>query len=329
MAEQVLVPHGVATASHPDKAHQESFNPEKVLEAVRTIQDLTHSQEVIQKEAHVQIATNEPILVLHLADLHLGNVGTDHTRFVELMELIRKTPNVFFSLQGDELDNFGVIRSFGDAADEDMFSTATQARFCLQFVNQLDEMGKLLWVTTGNHNLFNKDWYQLFGREFRAPVIGTNYGIVKLQVGEVEYHVFTGHHINLGNSVMSHDLRHSRVIEFFDANADLVILAHTHRLMVEQLYWGVDSEHKLRTFIDGGTLKTNDSFQRAQGNARYGNYHQTGACTTLYPTLYNGEKRVEVFMSPEQGIEYLQSKIALRQILEAKAGDLLSKIARL
>lgn len=319
---EILIPEGSSYTIHGDKTRREPLDLDSLIDAMGKIQEIKEAQELFIISADVSIVTEQPVLIVHWADLHLGSEWTDHKAFLEQVKLIKESKNVFVTLNGDDVDNFGVWLPSG--ADEDILDMEMQGMLCMRALNELDMAGKILYVGSGNHNMFLYGWHRMFARDLRAALLGENMGTCHLKVGNVAYEIFQFHKFSLGNSAYSPWLRHTRALEFLTPDADIIIGGHTHRKSIAQITWGIDANKKMRTFVDCGTFKIKDKFPRLQGNARMGAYGICGACTLLHPL----EKKVEVFYDIETGVRALQREIALRMILMAKLGDSIIKIAR-
>jgi len=194
-----------------------------------------------------------------------------------------------------------------------------QAEVGANLLKELDEGGKVLWNTQGNHDQFQQNVLPAYFGNMNFPMIGPNHGEVDVQVGSQNYNFFTFHKISMGNSTMSPLLRCQRAIEYYDQNADVVIAGHTHRKVIGQYKMGIDRQQKMRTMIETGTFKPNERFQREQGNLRMAQFDYGGAGVILFPD----RKEVMPFYEFDQGVEMLNGLTGLRSILSATTSNIL------
>jgi len=306
----------VAQTSEASLIHTPHDRPpldvDAVIKAITTIQSETDKQSIYQEKGEVKIKTRSPILLVSAGDLHIGNQATNHKKIFEIFKTVRDTPNTFLFLNGDLVDNLFVFRKGGA---EEGLTAEMQGLLAMQFMSELDDMGKLVSVITGNHDGFVDNFYRTFSR-LKAPLM-YNWGDTDISVEGLMYRLAQFHEFTMGNSTMSHTLRELKYLEMRSPNADIVAGGHTHRKVIsEVLINGV-----ARIFMETGTMKINDTFQVGHGNARFGQFDYCGNCLLLFPD----QKKMIPFYHLEDGIEAVKGKLFIKQALYKGAGKILRK----
>ena len=312
--KNIELPSGLSYLTHTDKKVRKPVDYRKAIADVSELQEMQKGTELWQKKTDAFINTTGHVLVSFFGDMHLGNVGTDHKKTMQYFELVNSTPNVFVGFGGDEVDQAFIFRDGGRA---DITTEQMQGNICMEAMKELDDKGKVLYFGQGNHNRFVTNFYETFYGGFKAPLLGENTGICNLTVNEQPYQIAEAHKIGMGNSAMSPFLREQRMIEYWYPNADIAVGHHTHRKSIAQYNIGLGDDSKLRTLIEAGTMKINDSFQRQEGNMKMGQFDYTGPGVILNPD----HREMIPFYDFEQGIHQLQSLNGLRNILTANLGQ--------
>lgn len=313
---EIILPSGVSVATTIDKRQRKPVDYPGSIKAIQYLQDQQQGRGFLQPEATVKIDTSDPVLVVYTGDEHIGNVDTRHDKILEMDQKVLAMRNTFMVKVGDLCDQMFWVREAGtaEALTEDM-----QGEIAMNSLKQLDDAGRMISYTSGNHDHFVRNFYPTYMGGFKFPLIGENHGTVHLGVGKENYDVLTGHKISMGNSTMSNYLRGQKALEYWNPQADIVVMGHTHRKGVAQHMHGADGQKKLRTFIEAGTMKPDEFFQRQQGNVRAGNFDYCGVSTILYPD----HREVLPFYDLDQGIEAYQAITGMRTCLSAATDRIL------
>jgi UDP-2,3-diacylglucosamine pyrophosphatase LpxH len=313
--KEIILPSGVSVATHLDKKRRPQVDYKKAIEAAEVLQGMQRDREIPQTSATIKVTTSDPVALFFHGDQHIGNMSVNYRELFRQNEAIMKMRNAFLAITGDICDHAFIFREGGDT---DNLSYTMQGEVAMNMLKDMDESGKVLWYTSGNHDMFRDNFYNSYFGGFNFPVIGPNHGTVDLTVGQADYDVFSFHKISMGNSTMSPFLACQRAVEYFDQNADIVVRGHTHRKAVGQYKLGIDGHQKLRTMIETGTFKPDEHFQRAQGNARTAMFDYGGAGVILMPD----QQEVVPFYEFDKGVELLNGYIGLRNVLTAGAGKI-------
>ena len=268
--------------SFPDKK-QVTLNPQEFEEAVQRISSLKENASVGQKEAIWQPILdkpNKPFTFLFLTDVHYLSTKIEYALLEKFLTTVRETPNMALVTGGDDCDNFNV--QLGKAATgvyEDPFEAGFQARAWRQRIGELDKLGKVGFMTFGNHTEWSYkggiDWSDTFLGDMNCPIL-TSGGLVHLKVGEQNYDVAVTHKY-WGTSKLNPTNACKRFLEHEYPEADIVLLGHTHQSENLQFERG----GKDRIGIIGGTLKLYDDFARKHGIGGRAGY--PGHTVTVWP----------------------------------------------
>jgi len=285
---------------------QPIIDEEKLLHHLTEARKIYKEMAVGQREAEVKVEPDKPdmpIFIWLLCDSHLGSVLTDYDAFLRDYNIVRETPNFYVISNGDEIDNFMV--TLGPAATgvyENPITPEQQAMLIRKLFKKLDEQGKLLAMSFGNHN----DWVKRGGYEFentwladlKAPILNCG-GLLKLKVGRQEYKLALTHRY-WGYSKLNPTNMAKRFMEHEFPSADVIFLGHTHQ--AEFLFFRRDQERRdqetdYKYAIIGGTYKVDDEWSLKHGT---GSPKRGGFVLKLDPKKRN----IEVLHNVPEAREY-------------------------
>lgn len=267
-----------------------------------------------QKEAHVTIKTQYPDLPLYvwlLTDAHTGSCRVDYKRFWDDYQTVRDTPNFAVLTNGDDVDNFS--RAFiPDAVKEDPLPPDIQARFFVNAFKKLDEQGKIITMSYGNHNdalqAVGLNWESTWLRDFKAPYFSAG-GLVHLNYGGQEYKIALTHKF-WGYSKLNPTNAAKRFLDMAHPGADIAFIGHYHQS--EFLFFRRDAEFDYRYAIMGGTYKVDDEWAQKEGIGVRGG--QGGFVLKLQP----GKRDIEVLRSVDDARQHFE---ILQQLHEMRKGS--------
>lgn len=176
------------------------FEDTKVAEKVNWRDILAHAidgnvlndkLEYRQREAHVTIKTDKPIIVVYTADWQLGDGATDHALWYRDIRKIMDTDGVYMIDLGDSYQNMRSFRVLAAVLNQ-VLSPPQQASLMKDLVDELSDKGKLLAKIGGNHDeefdfrIFGQALQQYLYDKSKAPMF-PNRGILHLKVGKEKY----------------------------------------------------------------------------------------------------------------------------------------------
>lgn len=286
------------------------IDEERMLHHLADAQEIYEQQEVGQREATVELSPAHPDLPIYLwlnTDDHLGSIHTDYKAFLRDYTRCRELPNFYVINNGDEVDNFMVTA--GKAATgvyENPLNPQEQGMLFKKLFKQLDDQGKIIAFSFGNHNQwlrsagykFENTWL----RDFKCPVLNCG-GEVKIKVGKQEYKIGISH-MHWGSSKLNITNSGKRMLEHEMPDADIVFLGHTHQKSIEHLNRG----GKDRLIVVGGTYKVNDEFGAEHGMGGRGS--EGGVTIALWPD----KRRMIAYYSMEEAVEAFETQLEVKKL---------------
>jgi hypothetical protein len=285
-----------------------SFDDKKapIVDEERMIRHLSESRkiyenmEVGQREARVRLNPqypNLPVFVWLHTDSHLGSIHTDYDAWMRDYNLLKQTPNFYMLSNGDEVDNF--MLTAGKAATgmyENPLSPQQQGLMFQRLFKKLDDQGKIISFSFGNHNQwlrgagykFENTWL----RDFKCPVLNCG-GQIDLTLGRQTYKIAISH-MHWGTSKLNPTNACKRMLEHEHPDADVVFLGHTHQK--EALHFNRGGKDRIG--VIGGTYKVNDEFGSEHGMG-YSRGNEGGITLALWPD----KRRMQVFYSVAEAVE--------------------------
>ena len=168
----------VLTVEEKSKYFNEIINPAQKQERDNIGRDKTE----------ISLATNDPILLICISDLHIGSVSTDYEAIKEIFDFAMETKNAKVVLLGDEIEgtkekymNTNVARILGD--------TETQKNELVKYLRPLVAEKKIVGMVSGywGHNGWEEDasttnpWIDMADR------IGLNHERVIRNGGRIDF----------------------------------------------------------------------------------------------------------------------------------------------
>jgi len=239
---------------------ENTMSEEDIWNAVLEKQKLVEKLEQRQSSASIRVLSDsEYIALVLLADLHVGSAYTDYRQLREDVELIANTPSCYVLLLGDMMDNF-VVKEMDGKWDE-ILSPRLQRELCRIVVEKLRP--KLLAILAGDHESFS-DWvadYEFveeIARELEGVYMGYG-GLLRLQVGDVEYRIAIAHRYRFNSSLnLTHTVK--RMLER-EWDADIGVVAHGHVADIEEAVM----RGQYRILVRTGTYKMYDTYLARKG----------------------------------------------------------------
>ena len=283
----------------PDKKKQE-YVFEDVAEIIRLQRKLESKFEIGQREATWIVPSNldKPIVIALITDPHFGSVRSNVDLFIEHLDMIENTPNMFGVFNGDDVDNFNATGKWASGMMENPVPPQIVSRSIAERYQRLDKRGKVGVISFGNHNDFGhnsgQDWYESFLGGFKCPVF-TSGGDLHIKNGSQEYELALTHKY-WGTSKLNPTNACKRYLDFESPNADIVFLGHTHQS--EGLHF--EKGGKDRIACIGGTYKDTDTFARKHGIG--GRSGSPGWAVALWPD----KRQMQLFKDLKIAQEFLR-----------------------
>jgi hypothetical protein len=287
--------------------HTPNVDVNKLMQEIGIARRNYKEGRLTQAEGTIKFDTNLPISIFFVGDVHLGSIYTDHERFMNEMEEIRRHPNAYVVFMSNLIDN-AIPTQFPDSMLANAIHPQEQVIMMSKVVKNLNDNGKVLgavtspchegwtWKKAGQD--INRLIFGFDGRKF--PVL-ENGGKLHLQFGNnIEYLMALYHQVGPyeSNFNETHALRQMNRLSLL-MKADVVAGAHRHVGAAEMVYEGTGEERKPVAYIRTGSYKGIDDIHDKFVSDRYG---ATGEPSAQSVILWPGKKRMETFLDFETGM---------------------------
>lgn len=287
---------------------EEEFDWREWVKAAVEMQDLHQRAEITQNTCTVDLtAVDRPIAVMFTADWHLGSLGTDYRSWMQDIEYVIDTPDLYLGVVGDVKDNFRYFRDLSAILSQ-LFPPHIQTKMVGEVTKELVKAGKLLFHTWGNHDY---EWdTSMTGYSHMVELIHSagvpflsGQGLVNLLVGQQRYPTLVIHRTRF-NSYL-HTLHGNKRAYELIYPARIVVTAHTHNPDYET-FTRYDLAESLGEGFGGtsylvkcGTYKLNDGYSaRNFGLPR---------CATITCVLYPDRQKVVPFQNAEDAVRFMRA----------------------
>lgn len=179
------------------------------------------------KEVEIEIDTKLPIMIIGVADTHLGARHVYYRRMFKTCEDIKK-PQIFCTLNGDFADNYNTS-AYKSGQIEQTIKIQKQKALVETIVKELSPHS--LGIINGCHDEWSYlndgfDFAQFLSSKSNSYFMGHK-GIINLKVGDIEYKIFICHNTYRNSTLNPGHGLGSVAKEGIDF--DLGISAHTHQ----------------------------------------------------------------------------------------------------
>lgn len=257
----------------------------------------------IPETVRIEIATDKPILICPIGDVHALHPECNLTKFGQDIDLV-KSANGYFMTFGDLTDSIFWKQIPGLASNEE---SVLYMRSALKY---MAEDGHLLCGFLGDHDSWQYDkhgghtLYHEFWEKFNAHLLdGVSYVDLTLNDGETEVsYPFIGSHRHKGFSVYNdaHAAWRQQLDEANTSRSIVSITAHKHtKAHLTQTRKCFGGNERLIHALSLGTYKESDRHSRKHGWPRKGEETASAFGIVLHP----GKDQVNVYWNLEQAIE--------------------------
>lgn len=235
------------------------------------------------------------VLLCFVADIHIGNLGTDYTAARLQAEQIAGCRYAFAVGAGDYIDNF--IRA---QILEPLINQTTSPKQQLQLLREYISFfaGKLMLMVSGNHDRWSKE---VSGLDFLASLAKDNliqYSPdtfdINIYVGKILYELCVRHRYRFNSSFnLTHTVK--QLFKNGEKQFDIGVVAHLHEPALETCY----IQDREVVCVRPGTYKTADTFSRKIG-------YNAGRTVMPCVALDTSKKRMVPFFHLEDGIRFVK-----------------------
>ncbi len=280
-----------------------------ILEAIEGLQKVERNY-MGREEVTVGVKSNNSLMLVCGADLHIGSLATDHKSVLHLRDFVLNNDNAGLILLGDEVEGL-----------KEKYMNTNTARTPIDFHKQIDfireeilsplaEKGKILGMVSGywGHNGWAEDattinTWMMLAEGYGIPIL-QNGGRLNIKFPNNYVHSETIWHNPPGKSRFDtvYGLRNAAFATSESSRSDGYMSGHIHRMGVgKELYSGAKSSVY---FISSGTAKgsseniPNDRFGIKLGAPRT---DPLGQGVIIEPRRKNQKEKNYPFASFEQG----------------------------
>ena len=235
-----------------------NFNWREVTESMISYQSTINNGRADQDIANINIKSDKPIVVLTLADLHLGSYGTDYKLFKDITDELLGIENLYVVLLGDLLQMSIKMRGIAEISDN-LLPPSFQMDFLSSWFDEIKH--KVLFSTWDNHSVEREEsavGFSSYAKIFSKNTIYFNgIGHTNLQIGNEVYNICASHTFK-GNSALLPCSGQMNYMRKFGLDREIAIAGDSH---VPGLYKYADGG-KLRMSLNTGTLQTDSSYAK-------------------------------------------------------------------
>jgi len=257
-----------------------------------------------QRIAHIKIETDVPIALMFSGDWHLGGDGVDYTAWVEDIEYLLSTPNLYMAEVGDDRENMRSFRVLSAVLNQ-VLSPKQQAHMLRGVVEELTANDKLIAKVGGNHDdefdqrLFGESLQGYLLEKMKAPRF-KNRGLVYLTVGEVEYTLLLFHKSRFKSFLRkAHGAMREQQLSF---PADIIAGGHDHEPGMEHGEHYRLAKDAGETFGGEYVLIKVGTYQDSEYGWRY--FHNGGFACNYTTVLFPDQKRIIPFADPRLAVRF-------------------------
>lgn len=215
-----------------------------------------------------QLHVSELTLLLQIADIHHGGLGTNYKLMLEHIEQMTSHPSVYYIFNGDMIQNFSEAGKLSRKGAKFDCPTIDQYRAAEDWLNASEAEDRCVLAVLGNHDHWG-DGGERLRRMFedRGVPVGEHEGGLQIHCSGLEDPINVAvRHSYRGTSKHNETYAAHNLYEqgdhriFGDRHPDIIMTAHLHT-------WGYSTAQrngKMRHFSCGGSYKT-DFYTRSKG----------------------------------------------------------------
>lgn len=224
------------------------------------MQDVKRQASNSQTHTHIQVDTDAPILVMVLADTHIGSWATDYELFMRITDEILEH-NIFVCLLGDMAHMAIKSRPSGNVDEmvDQLLPPDLQVKYLQSWLQELEP--QILFATWGNHDVEREEAQaggSLVADLYRrmVPYFG-GIGHATVQVGSQTYRIAASHKF-LGRSQGNPVLGPMNYLLREGTRCDIAIAGDSHVPGIMKFTHGED----VKLAINCGSIQTMSGYAR-------------------------------------------------------------------
>lgn len=225
---------------------------------MRELQDVKKTASATQHSVDITIPADGPIVVMTLADTHIGSWSTDYDLFERITDEILSIPNLYLCLLGDMAHMAIKLRSVEEVSDN-LLPPDLQLRYLESWLQEMQS--RVLFATWGNHDI-EREESQAGGSRFAdlyrrmVPYFG-GIGHAHVTVGSQSYRIAASHKF-LGRSMSNPVLGPQNYLLREGVDMDIAMAGDSHVPGILQFTHG--PLHKIA--INAGSIQTGSGYAK-------------------------------------------------------------------
>ena len=296
-----------AALTFVDKKNKDIPDWREFAELAKETQHFGERIDGSQRVAHIEIDTDKPIGVMGSGDWHLGADGVDYTAWVEDIEYLLETPNLYMCEVGDDRQNMRNFRNLSGVLNQ-VLSPKQQAHMLRGVVEELTANDKLLAKVGGNHDeefdqrIFGEALQGYLLEKMKAPRF-KNRGLVYLTVGEIEYTILLFHKSRFKSFLRkTHGAMREQQLSF---PADIIMGGHDHEPGMEHGNHYTLAKDAGEKFGGEYIMIKVGTYQDSEYGWRL--FHNGGFAANYTTVLFPHEKKMQCFSDPRDAMRFANS----------------------
>jgi len=251
----------IGTTPKDDRVEMPHYSYEQVKAITKQLME-TSVETIGYDNVDIEIKTKHNILLIPIADWHVGAKWVWYNRIEEDIDFIRDTANVYTGLCGDFCDNISNSPFRSKSTRAQTLTVQQQKVFAETYLKEI--RGKVLWLLNGCHDEWSheNDGFDLAQYLAHKDAIGYfmgHNGWINLKVGNIVYKLFVTHN-TISNSRMNEGYGLKWVC-MRGGGFDIGIQAHKHTPHVEDFIL----RKKRRYLVTCGSYKGKDRYGSKKG----------------------------------------------------------------
>jgi hypothetical protein len=211
-----------------NKKELKELNWRQVLKPLEELRETFKESKGHQTEAIWKVKTDKPIVVLFLADLHMGSWATDHTILEQLTDEILAIDNLYVMLGGDLLQMAIKLRGVAEVSDNAL-PPYWQLKFLESWLMEIQH--KVICSTWDNHSVMREEaqvGFSTYSEIFkRMTIYHEGIGHIDLHVNNQVYKVALSHFFR-GRSMLNPVHGQMRYIRMEAPDRDICLAGDSH-----------------------------------------------------------------------------------------------------
>lgn len=220
-----------------------------MMDLYRVQKDVWSKYNMQRDKANVVIKADKPIIILPIADMHIGHIAVNINQLLENWFEFLRSDNIYLILVGDYVEWFFSTRDiFGNF--EQILTPDMQVRFFKKMI-EIDPT-KILAANVARGSQHDalpaaRTGYSLFANIFGEcgiPCLG-NQGMINITLNDIEYKIASAHKVRYSSYHNANHAPHALMTRIF-GGADCAVAAHQHTPAMQEQWYGGRTEHTIR-----------------------------------------------------------------------------------